>query len=321
MNRVFGSVGPNFSRVRRADTLTLPFGPVWRCPAYPFRLLSAGPTAFLFARIMYAKIFEQIFDSSIAEDYKVRLVFEDMLVLARSDGVVDMTHEAISRRTNVPLEMVRQAISDLEKPDGRSRSKALGGARLKRLDKHRDWGWRIVNYHTYRMIATEVDRKLSEREKKRKYRLSRSALTPIVRDMVGTDGGHYPSPSPSPYASPSASEGRGMQGGGVKIPTLPEWLAICEIQGIPRWKAEDEFNRQEAIDPPWQKARGNLAAHAARVRTWWQTDGCPTEMPIRNGHAKPNADKVREEIERLYPLVTLTESERIACDKPIRPRT
>jgi hypothetical protein len=40
---------------------------------------------------MYVKIFAQIYDSSIAEDYLVRLVFEDFLILADKHGHVDMT--------------------------------------------------------------------------------------------------------------------------------------------------------------------------------------------------------------------------------------
>ena len=45
---------------------------------------------------MFAKVFGQIFDSSIAEDYNCRRMFMDLLVLADSTGAVDMTPEAIS---------------------------------------------------------------------------------------------------------------------------------------------------------------------------------------------------------------------------------
>lgn len=52
----------------------------------------------------FAKIFPQIFDSSIARDLDVRTTFMDMLILADYNGVVDMTHDAIARRTNRPEE-------------------------------------------------------------------------------------------------------------------------------------------------------------------------------------------------------------------------
>jgi hypothetical protein len=40
---------------------------------------------------MYGKVFEQILDSSIADDYLTRFVFEDFIILADQDGNVDMT--------------------------------------------------------------------------------------------------------------------------------------------------------------------------------------------------------------------------------------
>jgi hypothetical protein len=92
-----------------------------------------------------------ILDSSIAADYVVRHIFEDLLKLANwLTGEVDMTHEAISRRINAPVETVRRAIDELEKPDPLSRNRAEGGRRIVRLDPERQWGWKIVNYAHYR---------------------------------------------------------------------------------------------------------------------------------------------------------------------------
>ena len=91
---------------------------------------------------MYGKIFQQIYDGSLRSDPMVRLVFMDMVILADQDGVVDMTHEAIAARTNVPIKTIYGAIEQLENPDPRSRSPREDGARIKRLDDHRDWGRR-----------------------------------------------------------------------------------------------------------------------------------------------------------------------------------
>jgi len=108
---------------------------------------------------MFAKIFTQILDSSLAEDYQTRHVFEDLLKLCDINGVVDITPEAIHRRTNVPLELIKRGIAELEKPDARSRNPENAGARIVRLDDHRDWGWLIVNYAHYRAIASEEQRR------------------------------------------------------------------------------------------------------------------------------------------------------------------
>ena len=119
---------------------------------------------------MYAKIFTQIFDSSIAENYEVRHVFEDLLKLADRDGVVDMTAEAIARRANVPLEKIRAGIEALMQPDPRSRSKGHDGRRLVAVDSGRDWGWVIVNYAHYRAIQDEEARRAYFRDAKRRSR-------------------------------------------------------------------------------------------------------------------------------------------------------
>lgn len=123
---------------------------------------------------MFAKIFSQIFDSSIANNHKHRHVFMDLLVLADSDGVIDMTEEAVSRRTNVPLEDVKAAIEYLSSPDTRSNSPNDEGRRLLPVDERKPWGWQIVNYHHYRAIRDEATRReyfreyrRAEREKKR----------------------------------------------------------------------------------------------------------------------------------------------------------
>lgn len=119
---------------------------------------------------MYGKIFTQIFDSSIREKPEVRFTFMDMLVLADIDGVVDMTHEAIAARTNRPLELIRETISDLEGPDPKSRTPDHQGKRIVRLDNHRDWGWMIVNYDRFRRTASEEQRREKTRARVSKFR-------------------------------------------------------------------------------------------------------------------------------------------------------
>ncbi len=119
---------------------------------------------------MFAKVFGQIFDSSIAEDYNCRRMFMDLLVLADPTGAVDMTHEAISRRTNVPIDQVAKYIGQLCEPDAKSRSRLEEGKRLVPLDKNRDWGWQIVNYQHYRRLKDEEARRSYFRDAQRKAR-------------------------------------------------------------------------------------------------------------------------------------------------------
>ena len=71
---------------------------------------------------MYVKVFSQIFDSSIASDYRLRHFFMDMLVLSESDGVVDMTQEAIAARTRMPLAEVVDFLDQLQQLGGWAQS-------------------------------------------------------------------------------------------------------------------------------------------------------------------------------------------------------
>lgn len=117
---------------------------------------------------LYSRVFLKILESSIAEDWQVRLVFEDLLKLASQDGVVDMTKTAISRRTNVPLAIVERGIAALEAPDLDSRDPEHQGRRIVRLDAHRDWGWYIVNWDKYDSIRSKLEAREYERNRKRK---------------------------------------------------------------------------------------------------------------------------------------------------------
>jgi hypothetical protein len=95
----------------------------------------------------YQPVYRSILDSTIARDHVARHVLEDLLKLADyRTGIVDMTIDAIARRTNVPEELVRHGIEELEKPDPDSRCKLEGGRRIVRLDPERAWGWRVVTY-------------------------------------------------------------------------------------------------------------------------------------------------------------------------------
>ena len=119
---------------------------------------------------MYAKIFQQIYDSSIVEKPEVRFTFMDLQVLADRDGVVDMTYEAIARRTNRPIEVIRATIAELEAPDPQSRTPDADGVRLIRIDTHRDWGWCIINFDRFHKLANESERRASTRDRVNRFR-------------------------------------------------------------------------------------------------------------------------------------------------------
>lgn len=259
---------------------------------------------------MYAKVFQQIYDSSIADDWTARLVFMDFLVLADKNGVVDMTHESISRRTNVPIDVVRKAISKLEQEDPASRTKTANGVRIARLDEHRDWGWIIVNYGHFRQINNEEQRRALTNERVKRYRSNLvtqcNAKTPEVEQKPVVSDSHSNSVTKCnadvtlSYASASASVlvpvVGGVGEGGEKetpfpeseIPDEKEFVAYCRsITLIADWYSRDKF--LAACQENW-KRQPNWRAYAARCRTWWESEGRP--MSPTNKFGKPKRKHV-----------------------------
>src|SRR3990167_4534306 len=125
---------------------------------------------------MFGKVFSSMYDGTLATrgPWQALVTFQQFIVLADRHGVVDMTAEAIARRTTIPLEIINIGITALEQPDSESRSPELDGRRIARLSPDRPWGWQIVNYDKYRRIRSEDERReymanlMRERRKKAK---------------------------------------------------------------------------------------------------------------------------------------------------------
>lgn len=214
---------------------------------------------------MFGKIFKQIYDSSIAEDLFLRIVFQDFIILADIDGVVDMTPEAISRRTNVPLDTLKQCITRLESPDPKSRSKDFDGARIIRLDEHRDWGWKVVNYYRYRGIRNEDERKAYKRswiaEKRLKEKDQKSELVDKSR--------HKGDPSPSSSPSSLGQDG-GVGEGASEVPTLDQAITQCMTMCIP-----EDFIRlvySKWYEREGRDGAGNLVPWMRHVKGRWERE-------------------------------------------------
>lgn len=131
---------------------------------------------------MYGKLFSQMYDGTLATKgpWQALVTFQQLIILADKNGVVDMTAESVSRRTTIPLEIILEGILALEQPDADSRTPALDGRRIVRLSESRSWGWQIVNHAHYRAIRSQEER----REYMRKYQAERRANTKNVNQDV-----------------------------------------------------------------------------------------------------------------------------------------
>lgn len=123
---------------------------------------------------MYAKVFTQMYDGTLCTrgPWQSLVTFQQLLVLADQDGNVDMTAEAIARRTTIPLDIIKLGIETLLLEDKDSRTPTENGKRIIPLSDGRDWGWHVVNYKHYRALKREEDRREYHREYWHKRKLN-----------------------------------------------------------------------------------------------------------------------------------------------------
>lgn len=112
---------------------------------------------------MYAKIFRQIYEGTLADNWQALVTFQQLLILSDADGVVDMTPNAIHRVTGIPLDIITAGLEVLAAADQGSRTPAMEGRRIVRIDESRNWGWRIVNKQLYRDLTSREEKKESDR--------------------------------------------------------------------------------------------------------------------------------------------------------------
>lgn len=129
---------------------------------------------------MYAKVYAQMFDSSLREKWQAWVTFVALLALADDRDEVDMTVPALMARTGLPGSIVSEGIEWLEKPDEHSRTPDEGGRRIVRLDEHRPWGWRIVNRGKYKRLRDNDARRDYFRDQKRIQRTPCPPLSTTV---------------------------------------------------------------------------------------------------------------------------------------------
>lgn len=215
---------------------------------------------------MYGKLFDQMYDGTLATKgpWQALVTFQQFIILADQHGVVDMTPETISRRTTIPLEIIRTGIRALEKPDSASRTPAAEGRRILRLSDSRNWGWRIVNYQHYRLIRSQDER----REYFREYRHDQRADVKDVHSLfTDVHTGSTSHPCSKQYAVSSSRARRRKPATDrpqdfVVTPEMSEW-AIG--QGVPADRVMPET--EQFLDK--SQAQGKTFSDwQAAWRTW-----------------------------------------------------
>jgi hypothetical protein len=197
---------------------------------------------------MFVKIFSQIFDSSVANDYQVRHTLMDLLALADPTGRVDMTMESIQARTRIPMDILVSSMSALSSPDPQSRSPEYDGRRIVLLDSHRNWGWQIVNYLTYRNMKDEDARRDQNRINQQRHR---------ERARLAAAG----------VANPSASVSNGQQQSAQE--EVEEEVEEEKKKQVPVHKPRKSAQNAPAAEPKMPEAL-NTPAFLATWNLWCQ---------------------------------------------------
>lgn len=138
---------------------------------------------------MFVKLFTQILDSSIADNRRLRHFFTDLLLCADCKGYVMMTTSAIARRTGAELEEVEWGLSELSKPDPHSKTPDFDGRRIEVVDDQ-GYGWRILNYETYRSMRDADQLRDAAKERAQRYRDKKKAEKAAAKDGNATTKRH-----------------------------------------------------------------------------------------------------------------------------------
>lgn len=193
---------------------------------------------------MYGKLFAQMYDGTlVTAGWQALVTFQQLVILADKRGVVDMTVDAICRKTTIPVDIIGPGIDALLLPDPNSRTPDEDGRRIVLLGENRNWGWRIVNYKYYRNLRNEEER----REYHRNYWHNRKDSTDST-DSTPTQQ-TQPSVRHAVSSKQNAVSSKQEEPGDVPQRTA-ELLA-----GIPRVPIETPATR---IFDHWKRTHGHL---------------------------------------------------------------
>jgi len=126
---------------------------------------------------MYGKIFDSIYTGTLYGQWEAIVTFQQMIVLSDADGNLDMTPPAIAAVTSIPLEIIQKGLEVLAAPDPYSRTPGAEGRRIELIDGHRPWGWHIINHEKYRSLQDADTVRAQTRERVRKHREEKRAVT------------------------------------------------------------------------------------------------------------------------------------------------
>jgi hypothetical protein len=226
---------------------------------------------------MYAKVFDTMWDGSLAGSGPVWAVFVFLLAKCDADGNVDIHPAVIASLTGFPIEQVKDALLKLQSPDPDSRSPEEAGARIILMDDHREWGWSIVNHAKYRGLKDKDMLRHQTRERVAKHRNAlKRPVTPGNASKRHTDAdaeAHTEAEAEAPASAsskpPQEKKHTVASRPPFSIPTLEEVRTYCQERLRLGKRAPDpEAWLDHYVSNGWRVGKNPMRDWRAAVRTW-----------------------------------------------------
>ena len=193
------------------------------------------------------------------------VTFQQMIVIADADGIVDMTPQAICAHTSIPIDIIEKGLKKLSEPDPYSRTPGEEGRRIVCIDEHRPWGWQIVNYAKYKHLKDSDEVREQNRIRAQRFRDKRNASS---RDVTAgnTESRHTD--------TDTDTEKKGKASRAVALPDwVPQdaWEAWLEVRSRSRAPNTPKALRLALTELAKLKASGNdprAVLERATMRGW-----------------------------------------------------
>jgi hypothetical protein len=190
----------------------------------------------------YTPLFDSLTTGTLYGRWPDIGVWPIVLSLADHAGIVDVTPQFLAGVTGLPVAEVIACMQRFCEPDPYSRTRVENGARLKLIDEHRTWGWRVVNHGKYRekarLMGKDAARTESGADAERK-RLAREA------QRSAPEVPRCPPVSPEVPLSYSYSDSDSNSEGEARSLDLPSNSE--NAPDVPRGTAEASFLERERI--------------------------------------------------------------------------
>jgi len=175
----------------------------------------------------YTPVFGSIYSGSLHGQWPAAALMATLLPLCDKNGTIDLHPKAISAMTGWPMKLLLLGLEQLSSPDPESRSQDAEGRRLVPLDAGRAWGWRLVNFVSYRekaRLSAKSAREVESGENSERIRYRNTTRPPVT-------AGDRRSP---PVTDPSNANTNKKEEGvppGIDLSAWDAWFAYRKAAG------------------------------------------------------------------------------------------